>query len=90
MKQIQVVKVVVGVVQEGSLGKMVIGFGLGLGLGFGFGFDLELGCYLWEQWWKMGGWGFWLKVENEGVVVVQMEEESSMAQMVHEGFFYCC
>lgn len=52
MKQIQVVKVVVGVVQEGSLGKMVIGFGLGLGLGFGFGFgfgfDLELGCYLWE------------------------------------------
>jgi len=50
MKQRQVVKVVVGVVKEGSLGKMVIGFGLGLGLGFGFdfGFDLELGCYLWE------------------------------------------
>lgn len=44
----------------------------------------------------MGVWGFWLKVENEVVVlvlvvvVVQMEGESSMAQRVHEGFFYCC
>lgn len=48
----------------------------------------------------MGVWCFWLKVENEVVVVVevivevivvvQMEGESSMAQRVHEGFFYSC
>lgn len=37
MKQKQVVKVVVGVMKEGSLGKMVMGFGFD----FGFGFGLE-------------------------------------------------